>query len=85
MERPGAYADTGDVYTLCGVWCVQAVQRKVLDVLNSVGLSDALLRVIDRRQRLDKWITYGGMVRSETRGSTALQPLDPVGLHLIGG
>lgn len=46
---------------LCGS---QAAQRKVLDVLNSVGLSDALLRVIDRRQRLDRWITYGGMVRA---------------------
>ena len=41
----------------------QAAHRKALDVLNSLGLSDSLLRVIDRRQRLDKWITYGGMVR----------------------
>ncbi len=42
---------------------MQAAQRKVLDVINSVGLSDSLLRVIDRRQRLDRWITYSGMVR----------------------
>ena len=40
----------------------QAAHRKALDVLNSLGLSDSLLRVIARRQRLDKWITYGGMV-----------------------
>lgn len=41
---------------------LKAAHRKALDVLNSLGLSDSLLRVIDRRQRLDKWITYGGMV-----------------------
>ena len=40
----------------------QATQRKMLDVLNSVGLSDRLLRLIERRQRLDKWIVYGGML-----------------------
>ena len=44
------------------VGIVQAAQRKALDVLNSVGLSDSVLRLIDRRQRLDKWLTYGGMV-----------------------
>ena len=42
--------------------CAQSAQRKALDVLNSLGLSDSLLRVIDRRQRMDKWITYGGML-----------------------
>lgn len=41
---------------------MQSAQRKMLDVLNSVGLSDSLLRVIDRRQRVDKWVTYGGMI-----------------------
>jgi Golgi SNAP receptor complex protein 2 len=41
---------------------LQSVQRKMLDLLNSVGLSDSLLRVIERRQRMDKWITYGGMI-----------------------
>lgn len=41
---------------------LKAAQRKALDVINSVGLSDSLLRVIDRRQRMDRWITYGGMV-----------------------
>ncbi|BDA40502.1 probable Golgi SNAP receptor complex member 2 [Coccomyxa sp. Obi] len=40
---------------------LKSAQRKMLDLLNSVGLSDSLLRVIERRQRMDKWITYGGM------------------------
>ncbi len=44
----------------------QAAQRKMLDVLNTVGLSDSLLRVIDRRHKLDRWLTYGGMVRRTT-------------------
>jgi Golgi SNAP receptor complex protein 2 len=36
----------------------------VLDVLNSVGLGETLLRLIERRQRMDIWLTYGGMVGS---------------------
>ena len=39
----------------------QSAQRKALDVLNSIGLSDSVLRMIDRRQQWDKWLTYGGM------------------------
>ena len=35
---------------------------QVLDVLSSIGLSDSLLRMIDRRQRLDAIIVYGGML-----------------------
>ena len=34
---------------------------QVLDVLNSVGLSDSVLRLAERRQRLDKALVYGGM------------------------
>lgn len=41
---------------------LKAVHRKVLDVANQLGLSDSLLRVIDKRQRVDKIITYGGML-----------------------
>uniref|UniRef100_A0A061SM55 V-snare-domain-containing protein n=2 Tax=Tetraselmis sp. GSL018 TaxID=582737 RepID=A0A061SM55_9CHLO len=41
---------------------LKATKRKVLDVLSSVGLSDSLLRMIDRRQRLDMIIVYGGML-----------------------
>lgn len=41
---------------------LKATHRKVLDVLNRVGLSDSLLRLVERRQRLDKLLVYGGMV-----------------------
>lgn len=41
---------------------MQAAKTKALDVINSLGLSDSLLRVIERRQKMDKYITYGGMV-----------------------
>lgn len=41
---------------------LKAAKTKALDVINSLGLSDSLLRVIERRQRMDKLITYGGMV-----------------------
>lgn len=45
---------------------LQAAKTKALDVINSLGLSDSLLRVIERRQKMDKYITYGGMVREFT-------------------
>ncbi|KAA3473263.1 membrin-11 [Gossypium australe] len=37
-------------------------QRKALDVLNTVGLSNSVLRLIERRNRVDTWIKYVGMV-----------------------
>lgn len=40
---------------------LKATHRRVLDVLNSVGLSDSVLRLAERRQRLDKLLVYGGM------------------------
>ena len=45
------------------LFALQAAKTKALDVINSLGLSDSLLRVIERRQKMDKYITYGGMVR----------------------
>ncbi|KAL5837398.1 hypothetical protein ACOSQ3_014567 [Xanthoceras sorbifolium] len=36
-------------------------QRKALDVLNTVGLSNSVLRLIERRNRVDTWIKYVGM------------------------
>ncbi|VFQ71089.1 unnamed protein product [Cuscuta campestris] len=39
-------------------------QRKALDVLNTMGLSNSVLRLIERRNRVDKWIKYTGMVVS---------------------
>lgn len=41
---------------------VQRAQRKALDVLNTVGLSNSVLRLIERRNRVDTWIKYVGMV-----------------------
>jgi len=41
---------------------LKSAQRKVLDVINSVGMGETLLRLIERRQRMDIWMTYGGMV-----------------------
>ncbi|MQL93896.1 hypothetical protein Taro_026543 [Colocasia esculenta] len=40
---------------------LKRAQRKALDVLNTVGLSNSLLKLIERRHRTDKWIAYGGM------------------------
>lgn len=36
--------------------------RKVLDVLNTVGMSDSVLRIAERRISVDKLIAYGGML-----------------------
>lgn len=41
---------------------LKAAQRKALDVLNTVGLSNSVLKVIERRHRIDKWISYGGII-----------------------
>jgi hypothetical protein len=40
---------------------LQSAKRKALDVLHGLGLSDSLLRVIERRQKVDAWLAYGGM------------------------
>ena len=42
--------------------CTQKAHRKVLDVINSVGLGETLLKLIERRHRMDVWIAYGGML-----------------------
>ncbi|KAL2553905.1 Membrin-11 [Forsythia ovata] len=41
---------------------LKGAQRKALDVMNTLGLSNTLLRLIERRNRVDKWIKYVGMV-----------------------
>ena len=43
-------------------WNSQRAQRKALDVLNTVGLSNSVLRLIERRNRVDTWIKYAGMI-----------------------
>ncbi|CAL5328076.1 membrin-11-like [Camellia sinensis] len=40
---------------------LKGAQRKALDVLNTIGLSNSVLRVIERRLRVDTWIKYVGM------------------------
>ncbi|MCI21826.1 golgi SNAP receptor complex member, partial [Trifolium medium] len=39
-----------------------SAQRKALDVLNTVGISNRVLRLIERRNRVDQWIKYAGMI-----------------------
>ncbi|GMI79033.1 membrin 11 [Hibiscus trionum] len=41
---------------------LKRAQRKALDVLNTVGLSNSVLRLIERRNRVDTWIKYAGMI-----------------------
>ncbi|XP_031270230.1 membrin-11-like [Pistacia vera] len=41
---------------------LKKAQRKALDVLNTVGLSNSVLRLIERRNRVDRWIKYVGMI-----------------------
>nr|GEU54780.1 membrin-11 [Tanacetum cinerariifolium] len=41
---------------------LKGAQRKALDVLNTLGLSNSVLRLIERRNRVDQWIKYGGMI-----------------------
>lgn len=41
---------------------LKRAQRKALDVLNTVGLSNSVLKLIERRHRVDKWIAYAGMM-----------------------
>ena len=41
---------------------IKSVQRKVLDILNYLGLSNTIIKVVERRDTVDKWIVYSGMV-----------------------
>ncbi|XP_009375872.2 membrin-11 [Pyrus x bretschneideri] len=41
---------------------LKRAQRKALDVLNTVGLSNSVLKLIERRNRVDQWIKYAGMI-----------------------
>lgn len=40
---------------------LKRAQRKALDVVHGLGLSDSLLRLIERRQKVDSALAYGGM------------------------
>ncbi|KAB7495675.1 Golgi SNAP receptor complex member 2 [Armadillidium nasatum] len=41
---------------------LKGAQKKVLDLANTLGLSNTVLRLIERRAIQDKYILYGGMV-----------------------
>ena len=41
---------------------LKGVQRKMLDLLNTLGLSNTVLRLIERRSHQDKFILFGGMI-----------------------
>lgn len=40
---------------------LKTAQRKLFDVLNTLGLSESVLRIAERRQSMDKILVYGGM------------------------
>ncbi|TKY57182.1 Membrin-11 protein [Spatholobus suberectus] len=41
---------------------LKSAHRKALDVLNTVGMSNSVLRLIERHNRVDQWIKYAGML-----------------------
>ena len=41
---------------------LKGIERKVLDFANTLGLSNNVMRTIERRQLVDKFIIYGGML-----------------------
>jgi len=40
---------------------LKSVHRKVHDILNYLGLSNTIMRTVERRDAVDKWIVFGGM------------------------
>lgn len=38
------------------------VKRKILNVTNSLGLSNSLIGIIERRNTSDKYVLFGGMI-----------------------
>lgn len=41
---------------------LKGAQRKILDLANTLGLSNTVMRLIERRTYQDKFILYGGMI-----------------------
>ncbi|XP_065834800.1 Golgi SNAP receptor complex member 2-like [Oscarella lobularis] len=41
---------------------LKGVQKRVLDIANTLGLSNTVMRLISRRAAQDKWILFGGMI-----------------------
>jgi len=43
---------------------LKGAHRKILDVANTLGLSNTVLRLIERRAYQDKYVLFGGMILS---------------------
>jgi len=41
---------------------LKGAQKKMLEVTSAIGVSNSLVGVIERRNKGDKWLVYGGMV-----------------------
>jgi len=41
---------------------LKGIQRRVLDVAATLGMSNTVMRLIERRQEGDKWVLLGGML-----------------------
>ena len=41
---------------------LKGVQKTTLDMLNYLGISNSLMRSVERRDFVDKWIVYIGMI-----------------------
>lgn len=41
---------------------IARINGNIRDIGSAIGISDQLIRTIDRRMREDKWLVYGGMV-----------------------
>jgi Golgi SNAP receptor complex protein 2 len=41
---------------------LKSVKRKLFDILNYLGLSNTIIRVVEKRDYVDKLIVYGGMI-----------------------
>ena len=41
---------------------LKGVQRKVLDIMNYLGLSSSIMRAVEKREIFDKYIVYAGMI-----------------------
>ena len=41
---------------------LKGAHKKILDVANTLGLSNTVMRLIERRTSQDKFILYGGMI-----------------------
>jgi len=41
---------------------LKSAHKKVLDLMNTLGLTNTVMRLIERRTYQDKFILYGGMI-----------------------